>query len=624
MRLMTKVSLRSFGWLGLLTLMAQPLSLSAAGIDRIDPPAWWTGFVDSRLQLLVYGEGIAALEPSLDYPGVSIDRVVRGDSADYLFVYLDLGPDTAAGTLELRFTGEGTSLHYDYILQPRARDPQAMRTFSAADTIYLVTPDRFANGDPGNDNVPGYADGAARNEAFGRHGGDLAGLKAHLDYVESMGFTQLWLNPVLENAMPEASYHGYATTDYYKVDPRFGSNAEYVELANAARERSIGLIMDMIVNHVGSGHPWLANPPTADWLHSPDDIRITTHALVAQQDPYASAYDRAALTDGWFVETMPDLNQQNPLLADYLVQNAIWWIETLGLSGIRQDTWPYADKTFLADWAQRIRREYPGFNIVGEEWSESPAVVSYWQAGNVNRDGYVSEVPSLMDFPLRAAVSRSLTMDEPAWGSAWAPVYELLAVDYLYADPFELVIFPDNHDMSRIATQLGEDPARFRMAIAFYLTMRGIPQLYYGTEIMMSHPGTDSHGAIRGDFPGGWSGDAVNAFSGTGLEASQRDAQAYVKRLLNWRKSASVVHNGRLMQFAPIGNVYVYFRYDDEDTVMVAFNRGDAPVDIDPARFAERIGAKRRGTDVTSGRIIRLDPVLHLDAREVLVLELAD
>jgi glycosidase len=602
--------------------LALPAVALAGDIERIDPPSWWTGFNDTRLQLMVHGEDIAGFDASVEYPGITVERVVRGDSRNYLFVYLEIGRDAEPGAIKLNFSSDSETLTRDYELQKRARDPEQLPTFSNADAIYLITPDRFANGNPANDTIPGYGDPLARTEPFGRHGGDLAGIHAHLDYIERMGFTQIWLNPVLENAMPEASYHGYSTTDYYQVDPRFGTNAEYLALTDTARERGLGLIMDMIVNHIGSGHPWVGDPPTEDWLHSPDDVRITTHARVAQQDPYASEYDRQALTDGWFVDTMPDLNQRNPLLADYLVQNALWWIEYLGLSGIRQDTWPYADKQFLADWAERIRAEYPSFNIVGEEWSAMPAVVSYWQAGNENRDGYVSHVPGLMDFPLREALSHSLTQDEPAWGNVWTPVYELLAVDYLYPDPFNLVIFADNHDMSRIATQVSDDPARFRMALAFFLTMRGIPQIYYGTEIMMSHPGSDSHGLIRSDFPGGWRGDAVNAFTGDGLSEEQAAAQDYVKRLLAWRKTAKAVHEGKLMQFTPAGNVYVYFRYDDTDTVMVAFNRGDEAVDLGLDRFAERIGTKQSATDVIGGTRYSLTRPLPLKPESVLVLEL--
>ncbi|HEX5787442.1 MAG TPA: glycoside hydrolase family 13 protein [Woeseiaceae bacterium] len=608
----------------LLALISMPPVTLAASIDRIEPPSWWTGFADARLQLMVYGEEIARFEPSLEYPGVTIARTVRGSSANYLFVYLDVGPDARPGTLELTFTGATETLSFGYPLQARERDPHGLPTFSPADAIYLITPDRFANGDPANDAVAGYDDAPARDEPFGRHGGDLAGIREHLDYIAGMGFTQVWLNPVLENAMPESSYHGYATTDYYRVDPRYGSNEDYRELAGEARARGLGLIMDMIVNHIGSAHPWVADPPTRDWVHDADDIRITTHARTTQQDPYASDFDRRAFADGWFVDSMPDLDQENPLLADYLVQNAVWWIEYLGLAGIRQDTWPYADKTFLAEWARRIRAEYPRFNIVGEEWSPNPAVVSYWQAGKENHDRYVSHLPSLMDFPLQSALAESLTMDEPAWGSAWTRTYEMLGNDWLYPDPFNLVIFPDNHDMSRIATQLGDDPRRFRMAMAFYLTMRGIPQVYYGTEIMMSHPGTEHHGLIRSDFPGGWRGDAVNAFTGKGLDDSQRAAQEFVKKLLNWRKSADVVHGGKLMQFTPMGNVYVYFRYDEDDTLMVAFNRGGESETVDLARFAERIGSRRAATDVVSGRRYALDEALTLDPASVLVLELAD
>ncbi len=608
----------------ILALLTQPFATLAADIDRIDPPSWWTGFADGKLQLMVYGKDIAGFDPSLDAPGIAIDRVVRGDSPNYLFVYLEIGAGTRAGTVEISFARDDESLSYEYELRARLRDPHEMRSLSAADAIYLITPDRFANGDPSNDTVAGYADALVRKEPFGRHGGDLAGIRAHLDYIASMGFTQVWLNPVLENAMPEASYHGYATTDYYRVDPRFGSNADYLELADAARARGLGLIMDMIVNHIGSGHPWVADPPTKDWLHAPDEIRITTHARTTHQDPYASEYDRRAFTDGWFVESMPDLNQQDPLLADYLVQNALWWIEFLGLAGIRQDTWPYSDKEFLADWSRRIRAEYPDFNIVGEEWSPNPAVVSYWQDGKENHDAYVSRLPSLMDFPLQIAFAKSLTMDEPPWGSVWTPTYEMLGNDYLYPDPFNLVIFADNHDMSRIATQVGDDPARFRMAMAFYLTMRGIPQVYYGTEIMMSHAGSDSHGLIRSDFPGGWPGDSVNAFAGAGLSEAQRAAQTFLKRLLVWRKSADVVHDGQLMQFTPAGNVYVYFRYDADDTVMVAFNRGAEAVDLDLERFAERIGTNRSATDVIAGKRYPLTQPLTLEAESVLVLELSD
>ncbi len=594
----------------------------AADIERIEPPNWWLGFDHEELQLLVYGDGIGGFRASVDHPGISISRSVSVDSPNYLFVYLELDADAQAGDVDLVFERDDTRLTHTYRLEPRNPDPERTRGFTAADTIYLITPDRFRNADPDNDAVDGYGDLPARDEPYGRHGGDLAGIAASLDYVADMGFTAIWLNPVLENAMPEASYHGYATTDFYRVDPRFGSNADYRAMTDAARERGIGVIMDQIANHAGSRHWWMADLPSGDWINFDASYVPTSHARTTHQDPYASDYDRELHASGWFVATMPDLNQRNPLLADYLIQNSIWWIEYLGLAGIRQDTYPYPDKHFMSEWSRRIMAEYPAFNIVGEEWSLNPNVTSYWQAGKDNHDGYVSWLPSVFDFPLQAALTGALTGPTPPWGSVWTPVYETLATDYVYPDPFNLVIFPDNHDMSRIFTQLGEDRALYDMAMIFYATMRGIPQLFYGTEILMSNAGTDSHGVIRSDFPGGWAGDRKNAFTGNGLSRAERDAQDFVRRLFNWRKTAEVIHTGHFMHYAPVGQTYVYFRYDDEATVMVVLNRDDEAVTLDAARFAERIGDRRFATDVMTGKRFRLGADLRVDARSALLLEL--
>jgi len=332
--------------------------------------------------------------------------------------------------------------------------------------------------------------------------------------------------------------------------------------------------------------------------------------------------DKAAFADGWFTDTMPDLNQRNPLFADYLIQNAIWWTEYLGLAGIRMDTYPYPDKQFMSEWTRRIMEEYPDFNMVGEEWSPSPAIVSYWQRGKQNHDGYESYLPSLMDFPLQISLAEALTAPKKSWGSVWTPVYEMLGHDFLYPNPFNLVIFPDNHDMSRIYTQLDEDYDLYRMAMVYYLTMRGIPQIYYGTEILMSHPGTDSHGAIREDFPGGWDGDKRNAFTGQGLDKKELEAQQFMRTLLNWRKQADVIHNGKLMQYSPAGDVYAYFRYDDDDTVMVVFNRGDETQNLDLQRFNERLDEGQQATDVISGETHELASSLEIEPRSVLILEI--
>ncbi|MDH3364108.1 MAG: glycoside hydrolase family 13 protein [Gammaproteobacteria bacterium] len=618
---MTKLAFIAAGCCLLLGFSDSALAAGADDIERVEPPFWWQGFKHRELQLLVHGDNVSELSPSVDYAGVEIIRSERGDSPNYLFVYLDIGESADPGTFELEFTGPEQTLSYSYELREKNADPAYTKAFSSADVVYLITPDRFANGDEGNDSIDGYDDKLNRKDNYGRHGGDIRGILQHLDYISDMGFTQIWLNPILENAVSRASYHGYSTTDYYKVDPRFGSNESYREFVTAARGKGIGIIQDMIANHAGSGHWWSDDLPTSDWYNLPDSKTITSHARTTNQDPYASAFDKAAHANGWFVETMPDLNQRNPLLADYLIQNSLWWIEYVGLSGIRQDTYPYPDKHFMSEWTRRIMDEYPHFNIVGEEWSPSPAIVSYWQRGKKNHDGYESSLPSLMDFPLQIVMKQSLTDPEKPWGSVWTPVYEMLGHDFLYADPFNLMIFPDNHDMSRIYTQLDEDYALFRMATVFYLTMRGIPQVFYGTEILMSHPGTESHGALRMDFPGGWEGDRRNAFTGTGMSEKELDAQRFMRKLLNWRKNADVIHRGKLMQYSPIGNVYAYFRYNDDESVMVVFNRGKKARKLDLDRFHERLDPGQPAVDVLSGKSYVLSGSLEVGPRSVLLLE---
>ena len=608
---------------GLLIIAAcsadEPAHVTSDGIARIEPPFWWSGFRHDELQLLVQTRGIAEYTPTVTAAGVSIARVERGDSPNYLFVYLDLG-DASPGAFELVFERGDERMAYTYELKRRIDGH--VGTFDAGDVIYLVTPDRFANGDPSNDDVAGYEDRVDRDDDFGRHGGDIDGVRQHLDYIADMGFTQVWLNPVLENAMDRRSYHGYAITDYYRVDPRFGTNESYREFVAAAKDKGVGVIMDMVANHTGSGHWWMDDLPTTTWLNVPDSREVTSHARTTHQDPYASDFDKARHTDGWFSDTMPDLNQRDPLLADYLVQNSIWWVEYLGLSGIREDTYPYADKHFMAEWSRRILQEYPDFNMVGEEWSQSPNVVAYWQRGKQNADGYVSHMPGMFDFPLQMTLQKVLTAEEPPWGSVWRPVYELLGHDYLYPEPMNLVILPDNHDMSRIFTQVDEDVGLWRIAMVFYATMRGIPQIYYGTEIQMSHPGTDSHGAIRAEFPGGWNDHDASAFSGKGLSRHQRDAQDFMRKLLNWRKQADVIHYGRFMHYTPIDNAYAYFRYDDDDTIMVILNLDDDEVDLDMTRFAERLRGARRATSVLDDAIVDIEESLELPPRSALLLDI--
>jgi glycosidase len=591
-------------------------------IDHLEPAFWWTGMKNKNLQLLVHGENIADLKPELNYSGVSIEKVTRVPNPNYLFVDLRINDEAAPGSFDILFQrGKKTVLKYNYQLLEREKGSAERAGFNTSDVMYLITPDRFANGNQGNDNVAGLKEQANRNNRDGRHGGDIQGIIDHLDYLVDMGFTSIWVNPVLENDQPQYSYHGYSTTDFYKTDARFGSNEEYRKLSQLAKQKGIGLIMDMILNHCGSEHWWMKDLPSKDWINYGGKFVPTSHKRSAVQDKYASKEDLKKFADGWFVETMPDLNQRNEFLATYLIQNSIWWVEYAGLSGIRMDTYPYPDAAFMSEWTRRVMEEYPNFNIVGEEWSTNPVIVSYWQKGKVNHDGYVSYLPSLMDFPLQDAMSKGL-VDEETWGTGLIKLYEMLVNDILYADPNNLVIFPDNHDMSRIYSQLNEDFDLYKMAMTYVLTMRGIPQIYYGTEVLMSNPEGPAHGSIRSDFPGGWDGDAVNAFTGAGLSKKQKEAQSYLKTLLNWRKNKSVIHHGQLMHYAPENGVYSYFRYNKEEKVMVIFNKNKEKVELSTARFHEMLQDASEVKDVISGKSYPLSQTIEIPARSGLVLEI--
>jgi glycosidase len=602
--------IRSIYLLALAFIFTSTLGLTQAFVDRIDPPHWWVGMPVDTVQIMVHGSRIAELQPIIDYPGVELSRTARrGVSENYQFLYLHISPDAPAGTLSIEWLNASTerketlgSIPFE-LKQREGQSGSITQGYSPADAICLITPDRFANGDSSNDEVEGMLERADRSNDQGRHGGDLAGIELHLGYLDSMGFTAVWLNPVLENNQPQWSYHGYATTDYYRVDPRFGTNAEYKELAQAIRDRGMKLIMDMIMNHCGSEHPWMRDLPTSDWINNGAEFTPTTHRRTTLRDPYASQSDVKGFSDGWFVKEMPDLNHRQPLLADYLIQNTIWWIEFLGLGGIRMDTYPYSDAAFMTRWSCEVMAAYPNFNMCGEEWSLSPSTLSYWQAGAKNEDGYASCLPGLLDFPLHNAFIQCMNEQE-IWHSNWVRLYEMLGNDYLYAEPADHVIFPDNHDMSRIHTQLGDDINKTRIALYFFATMRGTPQFYYGTEILMSNAGDDSHGNIRSDFPGGWHGDEVNGFSGQELSKESRAFQNEMRQLLQWRKTASAIHIGRLMHFVPEDGTYVYFRFDESQTFMVVLNQSNDSEALDLARFEEVLNGRRSLRNALTGEVI--------------------
>jgi len=558
-------------------------------IDRVEPPNWWTGFKNEKLQLLVKHPNIGASKLAVNYKGVSIEKVHKAKSPNYLFVDLLITNKTKPGKFDLIFTLEnGEEKTYTYELKSREKEAEEYVGFNSSDVIYLITPDRYANGNPENDVFENLNEKKInRKDDYARHGGDITGITNHLDYIADMGFTAVWSSPLLINDMKQGSYHGYAMTDYYKVDPRFGTLEEYRKLADEGRKRGIKLIMDQVANHCGLYHWWMEDLPFEDWLNYQknyeDNIKdwnwkktkFSNHRRTANQDQYASEIDKEGLTDGWFVEAMPDLNQRNPYMATYIIQNSIWWIETLGLGGIRQDTYPYPDKEFMANWAGAIMKEYPNFNIVGEEWSYNPLLIAYWQDGKVNKDGYDSNLRSSMDFAMQSLVVQALN-EEESWDKGLIKIYEGLANDFAYYNPKDIMVFPDNHDMSRIFTQLKGDVTKTKMALSYYLMMPRTPQIYYGTEILMDDfkkPG--DHGLIRTDFPGGWNGDTVNAFTGKGLTSAQKDMQMFLKKLLNYRKSSKAMHEGTTIHFAPRGGLYVLFRIYEDEVVAIFLNKSD-------------------------------------------------
>jgi hypothetical protein len=453
-------------------------------IEHMEPPFWWSGMQHKTLQLMVHGKGIAELEPALAYPGVSIAAVTRVPNRNYLFIDLALAPDAAPGAIDLRFTAPGAArpaLRYSYQLRARTPGSAQRKGFGPEDVILNLMPDRFANGDPANDSLPGMPDRLARDNGSGRHGGDLRGMTQHLDYLADMGYTQLWPTPLVENNMPAYSYHGYAATDLYKMDARYGSNDDYLNFTAQARSKGIGIIQDVVLNHIGSKHWWMQDMPMPDWISYNGKPVLTAHHRLATQDPYGSKEDIRNYTEGWFSPDMPDMNQANPFMANYLVQNSIWWIEYAGLSGLRVDTYGYSNIRFLTEWSRRVMQEYPNLNLVGEEWSSRVPVVARWQRGKQNFDGYVSHMPSMMDFPLNFMLRKALA--DTAGDYSLSDIYETLAQDSLYPDAGNLVLFEGNHDIARIFSVLHGDPGLFRIAMAYVLTAPRVPQLYYGSEV---------------------------------------------------------------------------------------------------------------------------------------------
>lgn len=605
-------------------------AVAAISVDKIDPPYWWVGMHDTTLQLQIHGNDIKNAEFSVEYPGVRVDSVARLDGSDnWQYVYLDITPEAQPGVMKLQWKADGKTLTRDFELKPR-REMRGAQGFSAADVLYMVMPDRFASGGkkhPGEKSLKNQS-AVNRKNPNARHGGDLKGIADHIDYIDSLGVTAVWLNPVLENDMPRGSYHGYATTDYYRVDPRFGTNGEYAELIDTLHNKNIKMVMDMIFNHSGSHHPWALDPPASNWFNHQGDYRQTNYRLSTITDPYASEYDKDLTVNGWFVEEMPDLNQKNEHLMKYLIQNSIFWIEDAQIDGIRMDTYPYADMKEMGKWIDAVMAEYPDFNIVGECWYGSPAGEQFWQTGSAiaSSMGVDTRLPVVMDFPLSilCADLKPFKVDSQAWNGI-NEVYDHFALDYVYANPMNVLRFLDNHDTDRFILDMPENLDAWKQAVAMLLTVPGIPQLYYGTELLMNGSKEKSDGYVRRDMPGGFKGDKENQFTAAGRSELQNEAYDFISTINKWRKNSNAIGKGDMKHFMPTNGVYLYRRKFGPEEVIVILNGKDEDLDLDMSRYAEVIPTGAIYTDILTGesKILRDGKkTLNIPARSTGVYEL--
>jgi neopullulanase len=605
-------------------LLAFVCDAQSPQLKRMEPVNWWVGMENPELQILLYGENLGNLEVEIPSEGITLVRMERVENPNYLFLYVHLAPGLMPGNYEILLKQEGEpAITVDFPILKRDPASAKREGFGWADNVYLLMPDRFANGNSENDQHPEMLEASDRSNPDGRHGGDLEGIRKHLGYLRSLGMTALWLNPVFENNQPKYSYHGYAITDLYRIDPRLGTNAEFRALVFEARQYGIKIIMDMVFNHLGDRHWLVQDLPGADWVHQWPEYTRSNFRGSTIPDPYRSQHDHKRMTRGWFDTHMPDLDQTQPLLADYLIQNSIWWVEFAGISGIRMDTHQYADQAFMADWLRRIYAEYPDLGIVGECWVDQKIVHAYWVKGAKNRDGYDSNLQLITDFPLHIAIRESFLDEGTGWDQGVERLYYCIAQDSVYEDPRNNMVFLDNHDLSRFFTICDGDFGRFTTGIAFLYTVRGIPQITYGTEILMTGWEHDGHGPLRADFPGGWQGDPVNAFQSKGRSPEQERAWQLISRLAQWRQGKRVIHEGNTLHFVPENKVYSFFRVLGDERVWVILNYNDESVALDTRRFSEILGTTTTGNEVLSGDSVEWgNNVLMLPARNAMILEL--
>lgn len=589
-------------------------------IDHVEPPSWWVGMKNNSLQLMIHGKDIGTTQAVVTYKGVKV-KSCASTGADYLFVDLSIGNGADPGNFTIEFKQKDSTLTtYSYELLERVKGSAKRASYTSSDMMYLIMPDRFANGDPFNDDMPGMLEKADRTNPNGRHGGDIKGIADHLDYIQKLGATTIWCTPLLENNMPSYSYHGYAITDMYKIDPRFGTNESYREMVNSAHKKGLKVVMDIVFNHFGTNSYWMKDLPQKDWVNEWPEFTRSNYRASVITDPYRSQYDEKKMANGWFDVTMADFNQKNPYVAKYLIQNSIWWIEYAGLDGLRQDTYPYSDKDFMAEWMKSLREEYPNFNCVGEAWINYPPQVAYWLDNKTNKDGYRSYLTNVFDFPLMMAIQKAFNENE-GWDTGLTRLYELLSQDFLYSDPSKIITFADNHDIER-AYQVQKSVENMKMVMAFLATTRGLPLVYYGTEALLDRGTLEGDPGKRKDFPGGWQGDQVNMFTGENLSNDQKDFLEYITRLFNWRKSNKTVQEGKLTHFIPEDGVYVYFRTLDKAAVMVIMNNGKTIKTIATSRYNEILKGFKKGKDVIDGSQLTTLDNIEVPAKSVKIIEL--
>ena len=612
-------------------------------VTRIDPTDWYVGLKNPTLQLMVYGPNVQDAEVSLDYPNVQIDSIARLDSPNYLLIYLNL-KGAKAGEMTLKIGKQKVK----YLLKEREMSGDKRMGFTNADVLYMLMPDRFASS--GKYTEPKAAKKLSaelnnyvvdRKQPSLRHGGDLEGIRQHLDYFNELGVTALWFTPVLENNSPDneagySTYHGYATTDYYRVDPRFGTNREYRQLADEAHAKGLKIVMDMIFNHCGFEHPWVKDRPSKDWFnlyewlegkdkaHFNSDPRgtkfqQTSYKLTPVKDPYASEVDLKETVDGWFVPTMPDLNQRNPHVMTYLIQNSIWWIETVGIDGIRMDTYPYADAKGMARWMKTLDEEYPNFNVVGETWVTEPAYTAAWQKDSkLSKEN--SYLKTVMDFSFFDKLSQAKNEETDPWWNGLNRLYNSFVYDYLYENPNNVMAFIDNHDTDRFLGN-GKDTLALKQALALLLTVKRIPQIYYGTEILMNGTKEVTDGNVRKDFPGGFPGDKKNCFTAEGRTKAENAMFRWLSNILHWRNGNETIIRGMMKQFIPYNGIYVVARSWHRNNVVTILNGTSKPATLEIARYAELIENQTEAVDITTGRKVSLKKDIKLSPRQTMILE---